>query len=460
MTVNAVQTEPWFDCRYVSTKLPDALLTAWSKGPRPLAHTDGAVPAPSSGSLRHREAALAATWSSELRLPTPNPLIAENVDVAPLQPATEASAPEPPPASAQGEGSDVCGAAATSVPQLVVAAADGTGVDVWYKQDDIFRQPKLAIKIAVASEAVQSLPDEGDDEACEDESGDDAAAGGGEAGALDAARSETLAAVARAAVNSTLYVKVARELLGEFAYDAELAELHYHLGATDLGASLSFSGFSDKLLELMKTVTSLWAAMPLNTAAADAGGTTSPTAVREAAGGAGGMTPNVTPERVRTAFAMSKTVLIRQLRNNYLQPTVHATAMRMLLLMPHRVPLSFLLRAARRSNLSQLARFQNAFFGSFSVEALLHGNAVRDKAHELARLLHGILLQRTPAPSTGVTPPRAPPASATLSRPSRPSLRIAQLASDATGGELRHLTFSGRWRQWRHWMCRGWNWQC
>ena len=51
-----------------------------------------------------------------------------------------------------------------------------------------------------------------------------------------------------------LYTELVRDSLNEYAYDAELAGLRYHLASHKLGVSVTVSGYNDKLHVLLQDV--------------------------------------------------------------------------------------------------------------------------------------------------------------------------------------------------------------
>ncbi|KAI6148159.1 Metalloenzyme, LuxS/M16 peptidase-like protein, partial [Pisolithus thermaeus] len=87
---------------------------------------------------------------------------------------------------------------------------------VWYKKDDQFWLPRAAVIIDIRSPVASNKP--------------------------------------RATVLTKLCVDLVNDSLTEYAYDAELAGLAYHVTAHSLGMTLSLKGYNDKLPELAKYV--------------------------------------------------------------------------------------------------------------------------------------------------------------------------------------------------------------
>jgi insulysin len=87
---------------------------------------------------------------------------------------------------------------------------------VWHKKDDQFWLPKASVVIEIRSPIVNDTP--------------------------------------RAIVLTRLFSDLVNDSLTEYTYDADLAGLAYHLGAHNLGVTMSLSGYSDKLPDLTRRI--------------------------------------------------------------------------------------------------------------------------------------------------------------------------------------------------------------
>ena len=53
---------------------------------------------------------------------------------------------------------------------------------------------------------------------------------------------------------TNLFIELLRDALTEFAYNAELAGLKYHVNSSNYGVNVSFAGFNDKMNVLVETI--------------------------------------------------------------------------------------------------------------------------------------------------------------------------------------------------------------
>ena len=147
------------------------------------------------------DAATVARWASAtpdaaaalgLRLPSANPFIATDFTL-------------------------VCeGLAAASLPPLPQPVVRDRRMALWHKTDDVFRRPKTNMFIELVTPAAYHSP--------------------------------------AAAVLTRIFTKLLTDELTEFAYDAEVAGLHYRVYNSAVGLNLMLAGYSHKLSVLLTRV--------------------------------------------------------------------------------------------------------------------------------------------------------------------------------------------------------------
>ncbi|KAM3569268.1 hypothetical protein VYU27_008628 [Nannochloropsis oceanica] len=188
---SAQDIEPWYGTRYSKRQMTTAEIAA----------LEGATPSsllPSSSSLSSP-----SSPALSLHLPRPNEFIPSDFTLAT-------------PAVGGGGGSD--GGGAAGLLPYPLREEEGGNRRLWYKHDNIFKQPKLFYQCLLVSPVVSESPE--------------------------------------SVVCAEMLTRLVTDKLTEYSYNAALAGLHYALSSQVLQSSLTVSvqGYSHKLPLLTKTI--------------------------------------------------------------------------------------------------------------------------------------------------------------------------------------------------------------
>ncbi|VDO93362.1 unnamed protein product [Soboliphyme baturini] len=191
---------------------------------------------------------------------------------------------------------------------------------VWHKQDDEFLLPKCYVLVHL--------------------------------------RSPTAYADPRHAALAQMFVEVVRDSLTEYAYNAELAGLHYRIENGRYGLSLSISGYNEKQTVLLQKIVTRMTTLKID------------------------------PKR----FDLLKESYIRSLKSFEMeQPYQHAVYYVNLIMSEQAWSNDEILHEAKELTVPQLQTFIGEFFAALNVEVLVHGNALPNDAIELAKLVQSII---------------------------------------------------------------------
>ncbi|MEX1032038.1 MAG: insulinase family protein [Cellvibrionaceae bacterium] len=262
---------------------------------------------------------LDSTLMAQLRLPTANPFIPRNLTLKPRpirsSDSTEAIAPEP------------------------YLLKDAARIRVWFKQDQTFNVPRASTYLRITSpEAARSL---------------------------------------EGSVLTHLYLAMVRDALGEYAYPASLAGMHYSLQAHSRGLDVVLTGYNDGQDQLFQRI----------------------------------VEQMHTPRFSRQRFADVKHELLRQWRNISLDPPYQQLmeVMPTLLFSPW-WPTEDRIATLADLGFDELDKFAKDVFVGSRAELLFHGNLTRSEAAKLAGLVEVELLRAmadkilTPAEVVKLTP--------------------------------------------------------
>lgn len=159
----------------------------------------------------------------------------------------------------------------------------------------------------------------------------------------------------------SLFVRLVKDALNEFTYQASVAELEYSFRLHDVGFQLQFSGFNHKLSVLVERVMACIAKATFE------------------------------PER----FEYVKEELLREYHNMHIKSSKKADYERLLLLRQKIFPNGKIAQALQQIEFSQLNEsLRQIVFPSIQVSALLHGNATKEKAIELMQMIEQHLLSQ------------------------------------------------------------------
>ena len=187
---------------------------------------------------------------------------------------------------------------------------------IWYQQDFRFRKPKTRIIFRVRSPLVYDSP--------------------------------------RNAVLSQLYSDAVLEDLNEIGYPVKLAGMEYSIGVDKKGINLSFSGYSDRILELVRTVSGQLKRIGIN----------------------------------RETFETLVEKRLRRYTNfSFQQPYQQAFYYRSLLLEHPKYSLWDYEREIRSITLKDLKKFASRLYGKTFIEGFIYGNLWSDTAEEAVDLL-------------------------------------------------------------------------
>ena len=193
---------------------------------------------------------------------------------------------------------------------------------IWFQQDFRFETPKAHLMLRINSPHVYSSP--------------------------------------RNAVLSQLYTDAIREGLNEFGYPVRLAGMEYGINVDKNGINLTFSGYSDRIQELVKTVASR-----LKTITID-----------------------------KKTFNNLKEVRLRRYQNFYFQQPYHqAFYFRSLLLEGKKFSIMDYEKEIKKIRLDQVKKFAKKLFDQLYIEGFVYGNLrvkpVRDAVKVLREKLGG-----------------------------------------------------------------------
>lgn len=192
-------TEPHFGTTYWSERLPDSCLDRWLG---------------------------VAADHPALALPTPNPFIPKDLSLRELEPVQSEAGSEARMRDRLRGGKEAEiheelkslyeSLADNPEPAFPILIHENQSINVWHLQDRVFRHPRTAVYMKLASPAAYHSP-----------------------------RTEAL---------TELLVRLVRDSLNETTYLASIAELYYSLKCTELGLELHFHGFSHRLACLVELV--------------------------------------------------------------------------------------------------------------------------------------------------------------------------------------------------------------
>ncbi|GAB9462814.1 hypothetical protein Gpo141_00000297 [Globisporangium polare] len=172
-------------------------------------------------------------------------------------------------------------------------------------------------------------------------------------------------------VCATIYLKIVNDALKQTAYQASNANLAFDIGIRDLDIEATFSGFSDKLGDLMNVVFQQLVAAEI--------------------------TPAV--------FAAMRDELVREYRNLNLKPAMKARYLRLQLLERTAFSVEDKIHVLAEVELEDVAQFRDELMwsGDVALRALIHGNSTRAGAIELQTQVEELLsecIQRPPVPGS------------------------------------------------------------
>uniref|UniRef100_A0A5S6QRK5 Insulin-degrading enzyme n=1 Tax=Trichuris muris TaxID=70415 RepID=A0A5S6QRK5_TRIMR len=193
-------------------------------------------------------------------------------------------------------------------------------IRLWYKKDDEFLLPKCVLQVMLRSPKLSSDPTE--------------------------------------AVRAHMYVKMLKEALNEYTYNATLAGLKYAVMATQKTLQLSVSGFNEKMSVLIEKVIDKMLSIKFD----------------------------------MKTFEWAKERYVRQLRNFEMeQPYQHSAYYTSLLLSEQMWSKQELLQEATDITLEDLEKFKADLFSALHIEALVHGNATEEEAVRLVHLIRQVI---------------------------------------------------------------------
>lgn len=207
------------------------------------------------------------------------------------------------------------------LPEMV---KDSALTRLWFKQDDTFLLPKACINFEISSPMAYSDPTN---------------------------------------CNMTnLFVTLFKDALNEYAYDAELAGLHYDLNCTIYGMSLAVGGYNEKqdvlLRKIMEKLTSF----------------------------------KVDPKR----FAIFKEMYARSMRNFQAeQPHRHAIYYTNILMSEVKWTNEELMQALEDITVEKLQAFIPDLLSKLYLEGLIYGNFTKQKALEVTTMIEDILQKQS-----------------------------------------------------------------
>jgi len=190
-------TEPHFGAAYWRSPIPDSVLNVW---------------------------AAEVADNSRLQLPLPNPFVPTDLSLRELENLDATGAWVNMGERLKGKEDEVHkelqelyrSVAADPEPASPSLIYDKASVCVWHLQDRVFRHPRTAVYLKLATPEAYRNP-----------------------------RAEAL---------TELLARLVRDSLNETTYLASIAELHYSIKCTELGLELHFHGFSDRLESLVHLV--------------------------------------------------------------------------------------------------------------------------------------------------------------------------------------------------------------
>ncbi|KFD65259.1 hypothetical protein M514_00656 [Trichuris suis] len=195
-------------------------------------------------------------------------------------------------------------------------------IRLWYKKDDEFLLPKCVVQVMLRSPKLSTDPTE--------------------------------------AVRAHMYVKMLKEALNEYTYNATLAGLKYSIFATQQTLQLNVSGFNEKMSVLLEKVIEKMLSIKFDA----------------------------------KTFDWAKERYVRQLRNFEMeQPYQHSAYYTSLLLSERMWSKQELLQEATDIVLEDLEKFKTELFSALHIEALVHGNATEEEAVSLVRLIREVIFR-------------------------------------------------------------------
>lgn len=175
-------------------------------------------------------------------------------------------------------------------------------------------------------------------------------------------------------VCATIYLKVVNDALKQTAYQANNANLAFDLGIRDLDIEASFSGFSDKLGDLVRVVFQQLVAA------------------------------EITP----AAFTVMRDELVREYRNLNLKPAMKARYLRLQLLEHAAFSVEDKISVLAEVELEDVVRFRDEAMwrGDVAMRALIHGNSSCAGAIELQTEVEELLSECIQRPAPARSSPR------------------------------------------------------
>lgn len=164
-------------------------------------------------------------------------------------------------------------------------------------------------------------------------------------------------------LTAQLMVKMIRDALTPISYQASLAKLHYHLAVLDTGLELTFSGFSQTLLELIQTVVQFMKDPKMY----------------------------CTPNR----FAIMKENLLEYYRNANLKVLRHATYNRLQLLKDRTMSIDKLLKDLESLSFEEVQKDlnANALFEDLYIQSFVHGNWTATQAKSILQQIENAFVR-------------------------------------------------------------------
>lgn len=227
---------------------------------------------------------------SILQTPSPNRFMPQTFDIIPLEETV-----------ADGKCCSISSAAPANAPELVHSTRMSK---LWFKQDDKFFVPKTNANFLIC---LPSMTKSVSNYVC-----------------------------------AKIYMKVVNDALKQVLYQANSANLEFDVGIRDLDIEVTFSGFSDKLRDLVRVVFQVL----------------------------------LSPTMTQSAFAVIKDELVREYRNLNLKPSMKARYLRLQLLERAAFSVEDKIRVLSEVQLDDVVHFKDAVMWNCEVtlRSLVHGN--------------------------------------------------------------------------------------